>query len=109
MEKIVLTKTHKEMLETMVEDLFPECEFLLETCESNTYVNINGEQIHWFEFCLINLSKKIADSYDTVYPKEKHAFIVDLLIKKLFDFSYVKKSHPVEYLYDAYKKTTLGG
>lgn len=108
MNKLALTEEQRDRLLQMCNDLFPEydvveyydnterCHFLKEETETD---------IHWLELCILEISKRISGGFDTVYPKEKYAFIIDMMMKKMLDFSYVKKEHPIDYLYNLYQQT----
>jgi len=110
MERLALSKDQREKLLKMCYDLFPEYEAELihidlsdEFC---SFLNISQTtKIHWFELCVLHLPERIADSFDTVYPKEKHALIIDMMMKKALNFSCAEKKHPVDYLYEMYEKT----
>ena len=106
---ICLTSEQRIKLLQMCNDLFTDYENVV--FDSNLDFLIfykNTEEtitIHWFELCVIELSERISESLNTVYPKEKQALIIDLMMKKLLNFSVMEKKHPVDYLYEMYEKT----
>jgi len=122
MNSLNLSKEQEDKLLQMCNDLFPEFEEVI----FDSIIDLNESIIHtgnlcfikllkesprgnvvinWFEVCVIHLSQKIAESYNTVYPKEKHAFIVDMMMKRMLDYSSLDKIHPVDYLFEMYQKT----
>lgn len=111
MNKISLTKVQEEKILEMCNDLFPDCK-RVEISDMHMdnilfFFRNNGRtlHIHWFELCVMELPKRIAEASNTVYPKDKHAFIIDMMMKKMLDFSPLEKEHPVDYLYKMYQKT----
>jgi hypothetical protein len=106
MNKTPLTQIHLERLSQMCDDLFPEYDFMEFQEEFCVFFNNNGiDKMHWFELCVIELPQRIAESLNTVYPRERQAQIVDLMMKKMLNFSSIDKKHPVDYLYEMYEKT----
>ena len=108
MSRIELSEEQKVKLEKMCFDLIVEHDRPIQLEDGlMLFVNETGAEfkIHWFELCVVELPKRIAESYNTAYPKDKHAFIVDMMIKKILDFSYLIKVHPVDYLFEIYEKT----
>ena len=98
----------KKILE-MCDDLFFEFSINKEIINENLFFifekNNSKTFIHWFELCITHLPQKIANNFNTVYPKEKHAFIIDLMMKKMLNFSNLEKVHPIDFLFEMYKKT----
>jgi hypothetical protein len=109
MKTLDLTEEQKSKLVEMSKDLFPEYDTIVMFNDDNKMLFLKGSQanspISWFELCIIHLPKRIAENFNTVYPKEKHALIIDLMMKKMLDYSSVDKTHPVDYLYEMYQKT----
>lgn len=105
MNSLELSEGQKNKLLQMCDDLFPEYKHI-EFDVADEYLFDDSElSIHWFEACIVHLPKRIAESFSTVYPKEKHAFIVDMMMKKMLDYSSADKMHPVDYLFEMYEKT----
>jgi hypothetical protein len=108
MNKINLTDEQKNKLLQMCNDLFPEYDIAeyFDNTECCFFLKDGDETcIHWFELCVIEIPERIAEGLNTVYPKDNHAFIIDMLMKKMLNFSALKKEHPVDYLYKMYEKT----
>jgi hypothetical protein len=105
MNKLELSKEQGNKLLQMCNDLFPKYKHIEFDIADECLFDDSGLSIHWFEACVVHLPKKIAEGFNTVYPKEKHAFIIDMMMKKMLDYSNFKKVHPVDYLYEMYEKT----
>jgi hypothetical protein len=99
MEPRELTKEHREKLLEMCKELFPEYDFKLDKWQQ-PFVSLGlktkklyESHIHWFEFCMTYLAKKLLIMYDfTVYQTTGN-------------FMY---KHPVDYLYQNFKKLKNG-
>ena len=105
MNNLILSDEQKDKLLQMCNDLFPQYK-CIEFDITGEYLFDGSElSIHWFEACVMHLPEKIAEGFNTVYPKEKHAFIVDMMMKKMLGYSNLEKVHPVDYLYEMYEKT----
>lgn len=109
MKPIDLSVEQGKNLLQMCDDLFPEYESIIfdSHLHTLTFLKNTGEyvKIHWFELCVVYLSERISESLNTVYPKEKYGFIIDLMMKKMLNFSVMEKKHPVDFLYEMYQKT----
>jgi len=118
-KNIELTEDHESKLLEMCKELFPKYNI----DEDETYIDDNGMinylietekdcydavEIHWFEFCMTHLCDKIWE----IYPKYSKNHIynglamtcnrgvkvkTDLILRAL-------KFHPVDYLYEEFKK-----
>ena len=112
MKNIELTKDHKSKLLEMCNLLFPEYKFTLEEdCQLGAYsysfnnlvfskLNekkhlLNGIEIHWFEFCINELCFKILDT--------RRDYLGLSQLQKFRLLEYIK-NHPVDYLYEEFKK-----
>lgn len=105
MNNLGLSEEQEDKLLQMCDDLFPQYKNInLDISDGYLFDNLDLS-IHWFEVCVMHLPKKIAENFNTVYPKEKHAFIVDMMMKKMLDYSNLEKVHPVDYLFEMYEKT----
>ncbi len=106
MNNLSLNNEQKDKLLQMCNDLFPEYEhFEFDVADGHLFIDGSELSIHWFEACVMHLPERIAENFNTVYPKEKHAFIVDMMMKKMLSYSPIDKIHPVDYLYEMYEKT----
>ena len=98
MKNTKLTKEHEFKLLKMCNKLFPEYEdiYLFSKDQEDNYtekdfLSFNDDHIHWFEFCLIHLSKKLnLDSDDG-------PMIFSILIQN-------NQEHLIDYLYDIFKE-----
>lgn len=102
MKNIELTKDHKSKLLKMCKELFPEY------CWKNSfefgdnilvYCTSEGcESIHWFEFCWTLLNKILESNLLPIKSCE--------IIKEfgLICFNKFESLHPVDYLYEEFKK-----
>lgn len=78
-----ISNNQKELMINMCLDLFPGKFFEANEIEGNLFLTIDKTvKINWVEFCIFHLSRAIAENYNTVYPDEKQAFIIDLMMKK---------------------------
>lgn len=105
MNKLNLSDERINKLLHMCNDLFPQYKNIQFDIVDEYLFDDSGLSIHWFEACVIYLPKKISEGFNTVYFKEKHAFIVDMMMKKMLDYSNAEKVHPVDYLFEMYEKT----
>jgi hypothetical protein len=98
---IELTEEHKTKLLEMCKQLFPE--LIAITIEPNGYINASdGEDtysdlIHWFESTWILLNKII---------EKKSPIDITEIIKTygLICFNRFESQHPIDYLYEEFKK-----
>lgn len=106
MQPIQLTQDHKDKLLEMCKALFPEYHnFELELNSQHDgsegfiiYLdenNLHGEGIHWFEFCIMDLTTKMYNISDL--KKESS-------IKQLRGYICQETDHPIDYLYEEFKK-----
>lgn len=105
MQPIQLTQDHKDKLLEMCKILFSEYELVTHDHQFNDldfnligYRNLktkNIETIHWFEFCIMDLTTKIYNISDL--KKE-------CSIKQLRGWICQYEDHPVDYLYKEFKK-----
>jgi hypothetical protein len=100
MKNIELTKDHKCKLLEMCKVLFPEIDWKWWTIEGP-----NGEveelellecstieqflTIHWFEFCMTHLAKKLLNPNDLIYYQTTGYFLYE---------------HPIDYFYVKFKQ-----
>ncbi len=106
MNKLGLSSKHKKMLLEISNDLFTEFKKVeIDEFHGNYFLLFDDKvKLHWFEVCIMEIPERIAKTLNSVYPKERHSFIVDMMIKKMLKFSNLEKKHPVDFLYDIYKK-----
>lgn len=119
MKSIELTEEHKSKLLEMCKELFPEYKFISFKDESHLgayefeFNNICLSKksldlfdielnVHWFEFCMTHLARKIGNSsrlFDN--PVEDAG---DMLADMVFKQEWFNKYHPVNYLYEQFKR-----
>lgn len=130
MKSIQLTEEHKSKLIEMCKELFPEYDFTLDKWKQCFVTfglkskDLYEQHIHWFEFCSRFLMSKLDNLYfekvmDPVDPfskqnKDKNLKYPDnwgelwsirpflMFTSNLNGVSY--KKHPVDYLYEEFKK-----
>jgi hypothetical protein len=114
MKVIELTEKHKTKLLEMCNKLFSsEGIFFTINC-GDIYYSKNGKypgkSIHWFEFCMTHLVEKIIATFittkdgDKIYKRTLNDDLSNFFISSLsFSRGYNKK-HPVDYLYEKFKK-----
>lgn len=101
-----ISNNQKELIINICLDLFPGKVFEVNEIEGNLFLIIDKNvKINWFEFCVFYLSRAIAENFNTVYPDEKQAFIIDLMMKKMLNFSKIEKLHPIDFLFEVYEKS----
>lgn len=108
MNNIELTKEHQDKLLEMIKKLFPEfvkIEFCIDSsdyCQDEyekclrlfTYFTGDGQtysEIHWFEFCIMDLTTKI-------YNLRQPSTTITLMRGHI-----VQDGHPVDLLYEQFK------
>ena len=107
MKNIELAEDHQDKLQKMCEKLFPE--YLFWSICNHQFIMLyimkddkkSDIYIHWFEFCMTHLAKKIFEktNIQTNYISEE--------IKKII-WNYLSNiNHPVDYLYEEFKKLKL--
>ena len=108
MKSIELTEDHKTKLLEMCKVLFSEYEEIDIEIEDNyegiqNYIQLMKKceitiYIHWFEFCMTHLCDKIYNKFgfDT---GDFSDYIQNLISKKYYD-----DMHPIDYLYEEFKK-----
>jgi hypothetical protein len=105
-KQLQILPNQKLLLISMCADLFPNKTFEICEVEDALFLTIDKSvRIHWLEFCMFHLSRAIAENYNTVYPDEKQAFIIDLMMKKMLNFSKLDKVHPIDFLFEVYQKS----
>lgn len=107
MKQIELTKEHKSKLLEMCNTLFPDYSLIVLT--NNKTIRFNYKKhpayetwskgtIHWFEFCWLLLNKILESNSSPVQiSKTIHDF-------GLICFNQFKWLHPIDYLYEEFKK-----
>lgn len=108
MSPIELTEERKSKLLEMCNKLFPEKEIRfikpVFSCPDTFFIQIGLKssikydlEIHWFEFCMIHLVNKVLhDSMNFNFITEEHESLITGLLRK--------DLHPVDYLYEEFKK-----
>lgn len=125
MQEIELNQKHKVKLLEMCKALFPEykVKFILDSLlnyddrifnylsiEEITEGEVDFTVIHWFEFSLTHLAEKIIATYITtdkgvrVYKRTLNDDLSNFYIKALSFSRGFEKVHPVDYLYEKFKK-----
>ena len=112
MKQIELTEEHKSKLLEMCKVLFPEYyEIYFGEWDYNgefdgylyfsteTLPNPNVYQIHWFEFCMKILARKIYNNNIGKTKTTYSSFVMECVIINL--------NHPIDYLYYEFKKLKL--
>jgi hypothetical protein len=127
---IELTQDHKDKLLKMAKKLFPKYVYITfseGTCDLCNYTgNIllhkstrwnDWSQVHWFEFCLFHLNRRIQQKLD-IYTPENGFMTADTGEEAWFDYQaelindwlYYQHTngrfglHPVDYLYEQFQK-----
>lgn len=105
MKNIELTEDHKSKLLEMCNKLFwngcinkndfRENDILLIAIDKNYKYNHKILKIHWFEFCLTHLCTKL---YNISHLKDESS------IKQLIGHICQDVKHPIDYLYEEFKK-----
>lgn len=107
MKNIELTEDHKSKLLEMCKVLFPEIKSIVLQENLGTLIIDQLQQIHWFEFCMTHLCDKISmnltNQMCTGMPQyydesEKLDWNSQSLVSML------KECHPIDYLYEEFKK-----
>lgn len=113
MKPIELTEEHKSKLLEMCKELFIESKPKI---DSNNIVSLwildseglsEGEynfKIHWFEFCMTYLMYKLSYEFSKIPNIKGRSIHIELW--ELNKGDYFKK-HPVDYLYEEFKKLKL--
>lgn len=112
MKNIELTEKHKSKLLEMCNKLFwngciNKCDFnelgiLFIALDKNYKYNHKILKIHWFEFCMTYLLDKLHPDND---KQSKDNWSMDLSDKDYVILKIIlRKKHPVDYLYEAFKK-----
>jgi hypothetical protein len=113
MEKLELSKEQINKLLQMCDDLFHEYEKVIIPNDYVVFLDkdsvIKDSSYHWFELCVMQLPKRIAENTNTVDTEERHRFIVDMMVKRMLELYPTYKDHPlkhpVDYLFEMYQKT----
>jgi len=111
MKQLKLNKEQRKILLEMCEDLFPEVNeisFVDDNVISFMGANKEYHEFHWFELCMLELPKRIADNMNTVLPESTHYRIYESMSKRLLGIHAIyvnlQPKHPVDFLYQEYKK-----
>lgn len=118
MKSIELTEEHKSKLLEMCKVLFPKYTFiewnlLGKSAYDKGYLKYYTDKmkyakfIHWFEFCMTHLAPKICDGKTYyIFCDRCNSHKKDLTeFSKEFISKYLQ--HPVDYLYEEFKKLKL--
>ena len=118
MKSIQLTEEHKSKLLEMCKELFPEMDAYIvnDTKESNGFIlgtwgqSTDGITIHWFEFCMTHLIDALAWENitsdmlaDCQYENARLKYLLELAKDRPDPGQY----HPIDYLYEEFKKLKL--
>jgi hypothetical protein len=115
MKALELTEEHKVKLLEMCKRLFPEHNYL-EIRDSTEDFNYPFEHvcieidrsiddlkiIHWFEFCHTYLARKIFNSGEVFDDPVSDSS--DGLANMMFEQEWINSYHPVDHLYEQFKK-----
>lgn len=118
MQEIELNQKHKVKLLEMCKELFPEHKWSFDNdyreegmLDCDIHLNIPEFKLfHWFEFSLTHLAEKIIATYITtdkgvrVYKRTLNDDLSNFYIKALSFSRGFEKVHPVDYLYEKFKK-----
>jgi hypothetical protein len=105
MEAINLTDEHKFKLLEMCKELFPEYKDL--NYWKSYICDGWGHGIHWFEFCMTHLVNKLAwcnIKTDILADCEYESIRLKYLLELAKDRPSPGQYHPVDYLYEEFKK-----
>lgn len=109
--KIHIDEEKLNKLIYMCDDLYPNFKIEIKTIEDDFFIIVKNDDFiiekHWFEFCIVDLPEILSENSNTVYPKEKNEFLVDMMLKKMLNYSTMQKSHPIEFLFDYYNKFVI--
>lgn len=107
MQSIELTEEHKSKLLEMCKTLFPEYKTIdLFFIENDLFVgNLNGEDIHWFEFCVGYLfAKLLEEKKNSRYYRET---LEDFGIKAHNSLIGITPYHPIDFIYEEFDRLHL--
>lgn len=113
MNKLSLTDEQKKKLLEICEDLFPECKEIRFFGDYQDYVLFNfisgkSLDVYWLELCMFELPKRIAENGKSVLPESTQYRIYESMSKRILNihptYSKVEPKHPVDYLYEEFKK-----
>jgi len=91
MNNIKLDKIHIGKLLIMIKKLYSGSIINIESFESPD-IDINNKTIHWFEFCVLDLTTKL-------YNLNKRYEITKI---ELYRGDLIQNHHPVDYLYEEF-------
>jgi hypothetical protein len=76
---------------------------------SNIDAFINHYKIHWFEFCMTHLAKKVIPNFNNEETINDNVNDFDLEYRQVcFGFLYKNiNEHPIDYLYDLFNKQKI--
>jgi len=112
MKNIELTEDHKSKLLEMCKILFPEYDFrinrpLFSNNESlstiqlgKKSINIYEEEIHWFEFCMTYLAKKLIPKVTNYNLDDAYNSLYNII----YQFWENEHNHIIDYLYEKFKE-----
>ena len=123
MNSIELTELHKSKLLEMCKNLFSENDLGWQLADNDIDLKIpmlcfelniedkvaEVKTIHWFEFCMTHLTTKISKQLHAIlgHPTSDEFGRIDTwytVWSKLNGGSFGMKQHPVDYLYEQFKK-----
>jgi len=110
MKKFELNSNQVELLLEMCTDLFTEANKIdIQPTDLGYFVSFdNINKIHWFELCVTELPRRIAENSNVIDVNEKHKFIIDLMMKRMLELAPIYKNnpfnHPVDFLFSLYQK-----
>jgi hypothetical protein len=107
MNPIELTQEHKEKLLEMCKALFPEYHFTLDKWKQCFVTfglktkDLYEEHIHWFEFCMTHLCKKMGNEFLSVQTVFDESALRHQL---MYELEWNTSFHPVDFLYNLFIK-----
>ena len=111
MKNIELTEEHKSKLLEMCKILFPEIKSIVLQENLGTLTFDQLQQIHWFEFCMTHLFYALYENWrreDINCVTDFHLDIHNYYLNDFVDNKEIHKNyekyHPINYLYNKFKK-----
>jgi len=114
MNKIELNKEQRTKLLEMCNDLFPEyIGFYLIDGVIGYNDPMKGDKgidlcVHWFELCMLELPRRIAENGPSVLTDSTHYRIYESMSKRFLNihptYDKVECKHPIDYLYQEFEK-----
>lgn len=109
MQTLTLTEQHKARLLEMAQHYFPELD--IKFGKNDTYGDKNAEyvwsnenDIHWFQFTVVNLADKIITERYTGDLRPYFAEVAINAVMEILEGGPAGYDHPVDFLYKKFKQ-----